>query len=77
MTGYDANDNVITKEGNVIKTGSYKEPSPTDSMYKFDHWSANPDGLGDAIDVNSITSDITLYAVYEEDLIASGAYGCA
>ena len=71
VTGYDSDGNPIRETsgekilGNII-SGEYKEPVARDPEYRFDDWTPS---------LSSITSDATITATYEEDLLSDQTKG--
>ena len=52
--------------------GSYDVPTSNDPEYRFKEWNTAADGSGTTVLPGTLTSSITLYAIYEEDIIAKG-----
>lgn len=71
---------IVSADATGIVSGEYKEPlgyEVGDDTFKFKEWHDNPELTGSPIDPFTVTSDMDLYAEYEEDVIAQGTYGCA
>ena len=70
-TGSDFN--TVIYDGTVLTPVNYVDDGVP---YKFSAWYDNPDLTGTPVNVNDLTTDIDLYAAYEEDVITKGTFGC-
>ena len=69
---------IISADVRQTLSGTYKEPTANDPLYKFDSWNSSSDGSGSTVDIKNVTSSTQVYAKYVENLIDSGTYGsCA
>jgi len=55
--------------------GTYEVPAPASSDDRFKCWNTVADGSGQNVAESTITSDMTVYAQYEEDILEADAKG--